>query len=95
VCRELTKGHEEVRRGTIASARSWFAEHEPRGEVTLVIGGAAEEKRWDEAAVRRALAAHRAEGLSASEAARQVAQLSGWPRGRVYQLSLERDHEPG
>jgi 16S rRNA (cytidine1402-2'-O)-methyltransferase len=38
VCRELTKLHEEIWRGTIADALAHFAS--PRGEFTLVIEGA-------------------------------------------------------
>jgi 16S rRNA (cytidine1402-2'-O)-methyltransferase len=37
VCRELTKLHEELVRGTIASAIAHFEEHEPRGEFTLIF----------------------------------------------------------
>jgi 16S rRNA (cytidine1402-2'-O)-methyltransferase len=40
VVRELTKVHEEVWRGTMAEASAYFAEHQIRGEVVLVIGGA-------------------------------------------------------
>ena len=40
VARELTKRFEEVFRGTAASALAHFSEHAPRGEFTLVIGGA-------------------------------------------------------
>jgi 16S rRNA (cytidine1402-2'-O)-methyltransferase len=41
VVRELTKVHEEVWRGTLAEAATVFAERAARGEVVLVIGGAA------------------------------------------------------
>jgi 16S rRNA (cytidine1402-2'-O)-methyltransferase len=44
-CRELTKLYEEVWRGTVAEARAYFEETEPRGEFTLVVGGAQEEER--------------------------------------------------
>jgi 16S rRNA (cytidine1402-2'-O)-methyltransferase len=40
VARELTKLHEEVRRGTLADLIAYYEEHPPRGEVTLVIAGA-------------------------------------------------------
>jgi 16S rRNA (cytidine1402-2'-O)-methyltransferase len=40
VARELTKVHEEVWRGTLAEAAAFFDEHQIRGEVVLVIGGA-------------------------------------------------------
>ncbi len=38
ICRELTKLHEEVRRGTAAELAEYYAEHAPRGEVVLVLG---------------------------------------------------------
>lgn len=40
VARELTKKFEELIRGTVSSAQAHFQEHEPRGEITLVIAGA-------------------------------------------------------
>ena len=40
VCRELTKLHEEVRRGTAAELAAYYSEHAPRGEVVLVVGAA-------------------------------------------------------
>jgi 16S rRNA (cytidine1402-2'-O)-methyltransferase len=43
VCRELTKLHEELIRGTIASAIAHFEAHEPRGEFTLIFEGDADE----------------------------------------------------
>lgn len=41
VARELTKVHEEVFRGTLGDAVQHFASHRPRGELTLVVAGAA------------------------------------------------------
>ncbi|MGD0374740.1 MAG: 16S rRNA (cytidine(1402)-2'-O)-methyltransferase [Streptosporangiaceae bacterium] len=38
VCRELTKTHEEVRRGTLAELASWAAA-DPLGEITVVVEG--------------------------------------------------------
>jgi 16S rRNA (cytidine1402-2'-O)-methyltransferase len=45
VARELTKLHEEIRRGTLGSLATYYEEHPPRGEVTLVIGAAGPEAR--------------------------------------------------
>jgi 16S rRNA (cytidine1402-2'-O)-methyltransferase len=42
ICRELTKTHEEVLRGTIKEHIAHFTENEPRGEFVLVIEGAKE-----------------------------------------------------
>ena len=94
VCRELTKLHEEIWRGTISGARDHFAEVEPRGEFTLVIGGASQEHvRWEKARVRDALEELLAEGLARPAAARRVAAASGWSRGEVYGLGLEPDED--
>ena len=94
VCRELTKLHEEIWRGTISGARDHVAEVEPRGEFTLVIGGASQEHvRWEKARVRDALEELLAEGLARPAAARRVAAASGWSRGEVYGLGLEPDED--
>ena len=44
VCREISKVHEESVRGTLAELVTHFTETEPRGEIVLVVAGAAEEK---------------------------------------------------
>jgi 16S rRNA (cytidine1402-2'-O)-methyltransferase len=90
-CRELTKLHEEVWRGTVSQARAHFAEVRPRGEFTLVIGGApgGGQERWDESRVRAGLNELLAQGVRRSNAARQVANLSGWKRSQVYNLGLK------
>jgi len=89
VCRELTKLHEEVWRGTVAGARAHFDAVEPRGEFTLVIGGAqARHERWDEGRVRAALDELLAQGLPRPAAARRIAANSGWSRSEVYDLGL-------
>jgi 16S rRNA (cytidine1402-2'-O)-methyltransferase len=89
VCRELTKMHEEIVRGTLNFAHEHFTRHTPRGEFTLVIEGAPPTARWDEDAVRTELNQRLAEGLSPSEAAREVAAVAGWPRREVYRLTME------
>ncbi len=90
ICRELTKLHEEVWRGTVAKARVHFDKVEPRGEFTLVIGGASEEReRWDDGRVQAALGELLAQGVPRTAAARRIAAASGWNRAAVYKLSLE------
>jgi len=39
VCREISKIHEEIVRGTIADALAHFTAHEPRGEFVIIVGG--------------------------------------------------------
>lgn len=89
VARELTKLYEEIWRGPVSEARSHFA-GEVRGEVTLVIAGASAPSAWDEAQVRDQVAQLMDEGIPHRQAAKQVAQVSGWSRRDVYQLTLER-----
>jgi 16S rRNA (cytidine1402-2'-O)-methyltransferase len=91
ICRELTKQFEEVWRGTVLEALSLPSVQEPRGEFTLVIGGAEPADAWDAEQVRAALEEHMEQGLSRSEAAKEVSALSGWNRRRVYELSLQED----
>jgi 16S rRNA (cytidine1402-2'-O)-methyltransferase len=89
ICREMTKVHEEIWRGTVSEARAAFADRGPRGEFTLVIGGVVEEQqRWEEEQVRAALQDLLAQGIRRPDAARRVAELSGWDRGAVYKLGL-------
>jgi 16S rRNA (cytidine1402-2'-O)-methyltransferase len=85
--RELTKIHEEVRPGDLASLRSWAEETVPRGEVVLVIGGAAAQASpADEA--KEIVVALRRSGLSASRSAREAAEMTGLPRSDLYRMAL-------
>lgn len=45
VAREISKVHEEHRRGTLAEVQAWFQEHEPKGEIVIVVAGAPPEKK--------------------------------------------------
>ncbi|HOU15131.1 MAG TPA: 16S rRNA (cytidine(1402)-2'-O)-methyltransferase [Anaerolineae bacterium] len=85
LCRELTKHYEEIWRGDIEGALAHIAEIPPRGEYTLVVAGApVDTARWDGDRVRAALAERLSSGLSRSQAAREVAALSGWSRRDIY-----------
>ncbi len=87
VCRELTKLHEEIYRGTIQAAIAYFTE--PRGEFTLVIEGALDTREdHSDDDLRARLKSLRQSGLSARDAADQVAAETGLPRRRVYTLAL-------
>jgi 16S rRNA (cytidine1402-2'-O)-methyltransferase len=91
VCRELTKLHEQILRGTLAELAEHFQQQPPRGEITLVIAGRPPELRWGTAEVRRALAERLEAGEPAARAARSVAADSGWARGEVYRLAMEEE----
>lgn len=92
LCRELTKLHEEIRSADLDRLARWAAEGEIKGEITLVVAGA--EKGVAEAdpqAVKELWRRLRAEGLSASQAAREAAARLGLSRAEVYRLGLEED----
>src|SRR5690606_11174882 len=74
VCRELTKTHEEVRRGPLAELVAWAADG-IRGEVTIVVSGAVAgaEVASDPESLRAAVAELEAEGVSRKEAIVDVA----------------------
>jgi 16S rRNA (cytidine1402-2'-O)-methyltransferase len=84
VCRELTKLHEEVVRGTAALLAARYADEAPRGEVVLVIGAAA---RGD-VDLGPALAALRRliddAGARPRPAAAVVAELTGTSANALY-----------
>ena len=88
VCREMTKVHEEVFRGSISEALERF--DEPRGEFTLVIAGSdrGEAPASEEEAL--ALASRlRAEGLRAQDAVTALAAATGLSRRRAYRVWLD------
>lgn len=89
VCRELTKLHEEIWRGTVAGAGSEWQQREPRGEFTLVVGGALPPANWDQAQVEAELTRAIAAGESIKDAARHVAGRSGWGKRDVYALAQQ------
>lgn len=39
VAREISKLHEQHHRGTLSEMVAWFTEHEPRGEIVLIVAG--------------------------------------------------------
>ncbi len=84
--RELTKLHEETMRTTLSGALAYFEDKPPKGEFVLVVGGAPEEAAAPvtlEQAVEDARA-RMAQGVSASDAARQAAAVSGLKKGDIY-----------
>lgn len=91
LCRELTKLHEEVRRGTLGELAEVAGTEPPRGEVTLVIQGAAPttpERPSDEELVERVRALV-ATGLRKKAAIAQVAEVVGLPKREVYQVVVD------
>ncbi|HEY9615690.1 MAG TPA: 16S rRNA (cytidine(1402)-2'-O)-methyltransferase [Microcoleaceae cyanobacterium] len=89
LARELTKLHEELWRGSIAEAIAHYQEREPQGEYTIVVAGAERvQAALSETAIVAELKSLLAQGLSRSEASRQLAQQTALPRRQIYQLAL-------
>ena len=89
LARELTKLHEQFWRGTIEEAIAYYTDHEPKGEFTLVLAGApAETPVLSEAALKAELSQLINQGLSRSQAARQLSHLTNLPRRHLYQMAL-------
>jgi 16S rRNA (cytidine1402-2'-O)-methyltransferase len=87
VCRELTKIHEEVFRGTISQAVEHFTQ--PRGEFTLVIEGKGEEEPQLTEAVERQLHSLHQSGVTAKEAIARVAGETGLSKKELYRAWLK------
>jgi 16S rRNA (cytidine1402-2'-O)-methyltransferase len=87
LCRELTKLHEEVSRGSLKMLAHAYADHEPRGEIVLVIAPPPEAEPMSteetDDLLRQALAR-----VSVKDAVGEVADATGLPRREVYQRAL-------
>ncbi|HEY2888233.1 MAG TPA: hypothetical protein VGJ17_06430, partial [Candidatus Limnocylindrales bacterium] len=100
VCRELTKLHEEIVRGSLGelvAAMGAGGDIPARGEFTLVVGDWHGGRPADEIDTGAALAAARAEveelvaaGVARGDAARRVAASTGLPRRSLYGLDASR-----
>jgi 16S rRNA (cytidine1402-2'-O)-methyltransferase len=85
VCRELTKTHEEVRRGPVGELARWAADG-LLGEVTIVVAGVdlTSSADIDDERLRTMVEEIVATGASRKDATSAVARQSGVPRRRVY-----------
>ena len=94
VCRELTKLHEEVWRGTLEVACRHWAESPARGEVTLVVAGAPEPVADLDEAVAL-VEEQMAGGRAMSAACREVAEQKGIRRRALYEAVTARRRSAG
>ena len=87
VARELTKLHEECRRGLPAGLIAWYEAHPPKGEIVLLVGPPDDHGHEEvdaDALLRAALAE-----AKPSQAAAQVARATGMDRRELYARALE------
>jgi 16S rRNA (cytidine1402-2'-O)-methyltransferase len=88
VARELTKLHEEVRRGALDKLAAEYAAGEPpRGEIVIVVGTAEERPVISEAALDREIT-EQLTNLSVKDAAAAIAARHGLPRRQIYARAL-------
>ena len=86
VCRELTKVHEEIVRGSLAEVRRLVGE--PRGEYVIVLAGIDQGATASPDEIDRLLRNELAEGASTRDAAATVADLTGLGRKALYERAL-------
>ena len=87
LCRELTKIHEEVLRGTISEMLAYYAEKTPKGEYVLVVEGAPEDEPEEEITIEKACEMAQkliTDGKKASEACKEIAKLTGFSKSEIY-----------
>jgi len=87
VCRELTKRHEEVARGSARELADRFSEP-PKGEITLVLGPAARAEPAAPTTAVEAVTELVDAGVARRQAASVVARLTGLSRKDLYDTSL-------
>ncbi len=94
LCRELTKIHEEVIRGSLSELVITYSDTEPRGEFVIVVEGARERESAvspkQAAAVARELVD---KGEKLSDACREAAKITGVPKREIYGLLAENREE--
>lgn len=88
VCRELTKLHEEVRRGSLRELADW-ASQGVRGEIVLIVAGAPETSASPEAALDEVLSLVET-GERLKDATRAVAGATGLSAKDLYAAALAR-----
>lgn len=90
VCRELTKTHEEVVRGTLRELAEKFSDQPARGEITIVVEGAPQTAPADVGHLAKlAVALSKAQGIRLKEACAQVAPPGGPKRNAIFAEALK------
>ena len=95
-CRELTKLHEEIKRGRISEVKEHFLENQPRGEFVLVVSGKTEEEfekekmeEWEHLTIEDHIRKYINDGFSKKDAIKMVAKDRKEPKSVIYKYSTE------
>ena len=89
LCRELTKIHEEVLRGTISDMIKYYEDKPPKGEYVLIVEGAPEKSEDTIYSIDDAAEFARSEikaGKKASDACKEAAKKFGFNKSEIYSL---------
>ncbi|MDD6794095.1 MAG: 16S rRNA (cytidine(1402)-2'-O)-methyltransferase [Clostridiaceae bacterium] len=93
-CRELTKLHEEIKRGTIEEVLQFFSDKKIKGEFVLVVEGKQQEQideenrqKWQDISVEDHLRMLIGEGMLKKEAIKKVAKDRGLQKNDVYKIA--------
>lgn len=96
VCKELTKLHETILRGTVEECIEYYEENAPRGEYVIVISGKSKEEiieekklQWEELTIEEHILKFINEGKDKKEAVKLVAKERGLHKSEVYKYSLD------
>lgn len=95
VCRELTKMHEDIRRGSIEELISHFKENAPRGEFVLVLEGKQQniidkenKEKWEKLTIEEHILTLIKNNMSKKDAIKAVAKERGLSKQEVYKYSI-------
>ena len=96
LCRELTKKHETVFRGSLLEAFSWYKENPPKGECVMVLAGRSREEieqearqKWEDMPLEEHMEYYMSQGIDKKEAMKLVAKDRGISKRDVYQALLK------
>lgn len=96
LCRELTKKHETVFRGSLLEAVSWYKENPPKGECVMVLEGRSREEmeqearqQWEDMPLEAHMEHYMSKGIDKKEAMKLVAKDRSISKRDVYQALLK------
>ena len=89
MARELTKVHEEFRRGKLSEIVGPLDDHEIKGELVIVVQGATGEAVISDAELQVTIRQLRGEGMGVKEIAELLGERYGLAKKHVYRLALE------
>ena len=93
VARELTKLHEQLHRAPLDELAELFAQQAaPRGEVVVLVEGASQTTPVFDDIMLKTMLAEEMRDSSLRDAVKNVTEISGEPRGKIYKLAIELDN---